>query len=214
MEERFDDISIPDSRILEEIIEGNEAAVGMLFVRYNKMVYCQAYRILCNEDDALDVCHDAFLRFLSFAEKNKTALENVPAYLRKISLNLSLDLVRRRKRQSLADKIPLLSLFWNKSSKKPWNSIAEQELHDVLMRAILTLSDVQQKMVVLRHFEDLKLMEIASVCECTVGSVKKNLFRAYEKLRKNMDKKKAHDMMASDIPFDFSKMKLSESDYE
>lgn len=207
-------MDITDNEIIAEIIEGQEQAVSRFFEKYKKLIYSQAFRIVQNKEDAFDIVHDCFIKFLDLLEKKKIFTDNIPALLRKISLNMALDMVRARKRQNLIKKVPFVQFFWNKNMEEPWQKIARIELHNELTQLIFQLSSMQQKIIFLRYFEGLKIIEIAEICECTTGAVKKNLNRAQLKLRTLMKNKKSEDYFDSDTFMEFKNVRLLENELE
>ena len=52
-----------------------------------------------------------------------------------------------------------------------------------LMEAVLKLPPRQREIIMLRHYEDLSLQEIAEVQGCALGTVKSSLHRAIASLK-------------------------------
>jgi len=92
--------------------------------------------------------------------------------------------------------------------------MVQKELHNELMKVILKLSPIQQKIICLRHFEELKISEIATVCSCTIGTVKQHLHRAYKKLQNTMDKDIAKDFLKIDNKAGINYVAVLEKEYE
>jgi RNA polymerase sigma-70 factor (ECF subfamily) len=62
----------------------------------------------------------------------------------------------------------------------------DSEISEQVQIAMNQLSPKQKMVFVMRHFEGYKLREIASMMKCTEGTVKKYLFTATERMRKNL----------------------------
>ena len=60
------------------------------------------------------------------------------------------------------------------------------ELRGHINEAIETLSPKQKMAFTLKHFQDLKIREIAKLMNCTDGAVKKYLFIATNKLKEEL----------------------------
>ena len=61
--------------------------------------------------------------------------------------------------------------------------MARKEVQAMIQTALKALSAKQHLAISLRYFEGFSLREIATVLECSEGSVKSTLFRSLEKLR-------------------------------
>jgi RNA polymerase sigma-70 factor (ECF subfamily) len=70
------------------------------------------------------------------------------------------------------------------SDETPGVAIAQEELAVELRRAVESLPEKHRVVLLLRFFEDASLEEIASVLDCSVGTVKSRLHHALEKLRR------------------------------
>jgi RNA polymerase sigma-70 factor (ECF subfamily) len=66
----------------------------------------------------------------------------------------------------------------------PAGAVEQQELAGELRRAIETLPPKHRDVILLRFFEDASLRDMASVLDCSAGTVKSRLHHALEKLRK------------------------------
>lgn len=63
----------------------------------------------------------------------------------------------------------------------------EDQMEDLdLRRALKKLSEMEQRIVVLRYFEEEKLTAIAKIMDLKESTVKSSLYRAVEKLKKYM----------------------------
>ncbi len=184
------------NQITKTIIqENNNDELTLIFNQYRTMVYCQIYRIVKNKEDALDLTHDCFIKYMIKKEEMKESIFNTGGLLRKIALNLALDFVRAKNRHRILEKIPFINIFNKRSYTNPRQKIANKELHIDLMNMIMHLSPSQQKIICLRYFEELRLNEIADILNCSIGTVKKNINRAYIKLRKLINNKELKDYL-------------------
>ncbi|GAB4316322.1 MAG: RNA polymerase sigma factor [Candidatus Sumerlaeia bacterium] len=173
-----------DARLIAEVIEGNEDAFSALFEKYRTLVYCQAYRLVLDSEDALDIVQDTFIKLIGVIEQKGLNIQNLPAFLRRMALNEALDFLRARRRKAVFNRMLFRDQACRAAPALQGEHAARRELHDALIQAVLRLSPLQQRVVCLRHFEDLRIAEIAEICGCSVGAVKQHLHRAYQKLRR------------------------------
>lgn len=148
-------------------------------INNEKLFYRLAYSYVKNIDDAIDVVQESILKaFLSI-----DSLKNfnyIKTWFYRIIVNVSLDFLRKRKREIIIDEEYLLS---NDTS-----TIDHYKDID-LKRALDALPEKYRSIIVLRFFEDLKLEEISEILKVNVNTVKTRLYKALQMLRLSMDDK-------------------------
>jgi RNA polymerase sigma-70 factor (ECF subfamily) len=160
---------------------GDREAFAALFEQYKNLVYKTAYLILDDAVEAEDVLQEVFLlvyKSLSSFDPRKGAFTT---WLHRITLNSCLNHRRKRHPSSLEDVSHILV------SEFPGEQLAESES---ILRAMHTLSDKQQAVIVLRYYWDLPYAEIASILEIPLGTVKSRLDLGLKTLRKALEEQK------------------------
>ena len=132
-------------------------------------LYRLAYSYVKNPDDAMDVVQESAYKAILHADEMRFR-ETVKGWLCRIVVNTALDLIRRRKRESLTEEIP------ETGREDTYENI------DV-MRALDTLDEREKTVVMLRFFQDMKLSEISSIIGESLSSVKSILYRSLRKLK-------------------------------
>ena len=132
-------------------------------------LYRLAYSYVKNSDDAMDVVQESAYKAILHADEMRFR-ETVKGWLCRIVVNTALDLIRRRKRESLTEEIP------ETGREDTYENI------DV-MRALDTLDEREKTVVMLRFFQDMKLSEISSITGESLSSVKSILYRSLRKLK-------------------------------
>jgi RNA polymerase sigma-70 factor (sigma-E family) len=125
---------------------------------------------------AEDIVHDAFVS----SGDRIAGLEPDAArrYLRRVVINAWRSQERRRRFQ--LRRAPLLDV--------PTSVDADQSDRLALWADVLRLPARQRAVVVLRFYEDLPEREIADALDCAVGTVKSQLSRGLDKLRKGVER--------------------------
>jgi RNA polymerase sigma-70 factor (sigma-E family) len=98
-------------------------------------------------------------------------------YVRKILVNASIDRrrwLRRRGEQPLDSSSPILA------AEDESGTVVNR---DLLLRSLASLPQRQRAVLVLRYWEDLSEIEIASTLGCSVGTVKSQASRGLARLR-------------------------------
>jgi RNA polymerase sigma-70 factor (ECF subfamily) len=172
-----------DQVLVEQVCEGDLDAYRVLVERYQKYAYQVAYRILRRHHDAEDASQEAFVRIYQTI-RNFRREAKFSTYLYRTVVNLSLNALRRRERESVNENPGIEA--WQETNKDLAESpkIELIDLRDHLHRAIARLSQKQQAILVLRHYEGLSTREVSEILNCSEGTVKQQLHRAVVKLQK------------------------------
>lgn len=142
-----------------------------------KLFYRLAYSYVKNSDDALDVVQESIFKAFSSIDSLKN-FSYMKTWFYRIIVNVSLDFLRKRKREVITDEEFLLSND---------TGTVDHYIDIDLKRALENLPVKYRSIVVLRFFEDLKLEEIAEILNENVNTVKTRLYKALHMLRISMN---------------------------
>ena len=174
-----------DSELVRQCLDGEPDAFDALVARHHRGIYNMVYRMLGNAEDASDVTQETFLRAYTRLETFKPG-HSFLAWVRRIASNLVIDHVRRRRApevsldqhleagRQLADPGPAAS---------PAERLEMAEDSRRVLSAVQELPPKQRAVLVLRHVEGLKLVEIARTLRMPIGTVKTMLFRGRAAVR-------------------------------
>jgi RNA polymerase sigma-70 factor (ECF subfamily) len=180
-----------DEEIMMEYKAGDINALEEIFQRYKKPMLNYAFKILNNYADAEDVVGEVF--YVLTSEKNNYAPQaKFSTWLYTIAHNLCIDRIRRNKRT--------FSLWFkkNKDDKEyqemdipdtkflPNVPLEEKDASFFVKRSIEKLPLEQKEAIVLREYHSLNYEDISKVLNCSVEKVKILIFRARERLRKEL----------------------------
>ena len=180
-----------DQLLMREVASGDEAAFSRLVDAHNGAVINTCYRILGSREDAEDVAMDVFVRVhrnaASFRGDSKLS-----TWLYRISVNLSLNHLRKRRRDrylgflSLSEPAGKLAARAARApeSRRPDRELEAGERSRVLNDALAALPDNQRAAIVLHKFEGLSQDDVASVLGVTPGAVESLVHRAKQTLCK------------------------------
>ena len=187
----LDDTHTPYSDRADEALamacqSGDSNAFEEIVYRYQHLMYRVAFRMTSNQEDAMDATQDALVKAWQNIQKWKPT-HTFRSWLLRLTANQAVDQARKsnRKRQkevAVDSWTPEMEAAGSDAQSKvtPDSAQFEQRLNLALQR----VSDMQRKVFIMRHFEQMSLKEISDVLECTTGSVKVHLHRAVKKLRK------------------------------
>lgn len=149
------------------------AETERLLMENYERYYRLAFKVMGNEEDALDVVQESAYRAIKNCGivKNKDYLST---WIYRIVVNTSLDMLRKRKRETPVQEMPEMP--------------SEDRYPDLDLRNMLNLLDEKSRtLIILRYFEDLKLEDIADITGENLNTVKARLYRTLKKLRLGLE---------------------------
>ena len=163
-----------DERLLRDARNGKEAAFLRLFDDHHIPLCRFAYRLTGSAADAEDIVQECFLALLrpecSF-DPSRTA---VRTYLFGAVRNQALKKMRQREGGEVPD---------TPDRNTPEVEMLRDELARAVAEAIGRLPETQREVLLLAHYEQMPLAEIAEVTELEVTTVKSRLQRARATLK-------------------------------
>ena len=176
---------------------GDTAAFKILFQRYHRRAYSVAYSMVHNQDDALDIVQEGFIkahRYLPKFEGNSSFY----TWFYRIVMNLSIDHLRKHKRQRHVELNDVASNLEHESADDallphilghhPGKALIRREIREKIAEALDTLSESHRSVLIMRELEGCSYQEMADVLNCSKGTIMSRLFHA----RKNMQKQLIH----------------------
>ena len=181
-----------DADLIARFLEGQVTAFNTLVWRWQDRLYNFVLRYVGNREEARDLCQQIFIRvYRSLGDLRNP--ERFSTWIYQIALNTCRDQLRQRQRH------PNLSLdHFEEEHGQPHPSLEqvdaqsppadaqahEQDLRDLLSRALQTIPEEQRVVVVMKEYQNLKFTEIAAVLEAPVNTVKSRLYYGLKGLRK------------------------------
>lgn len=178
-----------EALLIEDLREGDMTALAILVEKYKRLVYRIAIQITRNHEDANDVMQDAFLKvYESIHSFRKEA--TFETWLYRIVVNHAMNLVKRRKRRresplSATSDTEIRSDLRRDADlvNNPHLEVEKKELQKWVTQAVESLPVKHRTVVILHEFEGLTHSEIASILNCSEGTVRSRLHYARKKLR-------------------------------
>lgn len=156
--------------------KGNDKAFFKIFQQYEEDMYRMAFLYVKNENDALDVVQEVAYQ----AFKNIQTLKN-PAYFKtwliRITMNCAMNLVGKNKK--------VIHLTPEQGTLIP--SEEEDVPLSLTLESLMNVLEENEKSIVyLRFYQQYTFKEIAEILDIPLGTSKSILYRALEKLRKEL----------------------------
>ena len=177
---------MPDSEqhLIQRAQKGDSEAFAALVTEHQRYVYNLALRLLNNEEEALDLAQETFVRAWT-ALPNFRGQSQFRTWLYRIVTNLCYNRLPnlRRSLTELGDDIIAELPETDLAFDNPAYSLESRELRTYLHQAIDRLDENYRLLISLRYQNELSYEEIATVLGISVGTVKSRIARAREALR-------------------------------
>ncbi len=170
---REDSESLSEREIIERVRLGDREAYRHIVTRYMTRAYSIALGYVHNQQDALDLSQDCFVKIFRKLKRYDPRRPFFP-WMYEILKNLCLDHLRSRKKKT---EIPLEGL----QIAGPGGE--DRDVKAVVWRGIDALSGDHKEIILLRYFHQYSYKEIAEMTGRPVGTVMSSLFYAKAKLR-------------------------------
>jgi RNA polymerase sigma-70 factor (ECF subfamily) len=173
-----------EGELIRRSRKGDGRAFSTLVERYQRRVTGVAMAVVHNQDDALEIAQEAFVRAYQSLGKFEER-SSFSTWLYRITANLAIDFRRREGRQVVLrgeegekelGRIP-------SSTGDSFTETARGELGHRLSAALEELTPEHRAVILLREVEGLSYDEISDVLDCPRGTVMSRLHYARGHLR-------------------------------
>lgn len=178
----------PEQSLIQRAQKGDHEAFAALVSEHQRYVYNLALRLLKNEEEALDLAQETFVRAWT-ALPNFRGQSQFRTWLYRIVTNLCYNRLPklRRSLNELGDDVIAEIPETETHFDNPAHSVESRELRSYLHQAIDRLDEHYRLLISLRYQNELSYEEIAVMLNLPLGTVKTGLFRAKEQLRRALE---------------------------
>ena len=175
-----------DVELIRAINDGRQDLFYELVNRYEKSLYNFGLRMCDNPSDAEDMVQDTFLNVFKYLDgfRFETKFKN---WLYRVATSACLKKKRRSKfapdrELSLDAFLPAdestVSMDLPRWASQPLDQLLDDELGDVIRKALLELPEKYRLVIVLRDVEGFTTQEAAEILDLTPTNIKVRLHRA------------------------------------
>ena len=185
-------MTVTDEELVARSVAGDSDSFNQLIIRWERPIYALAYRQIGREDDARDVCQEAFLRAFRALPGFKGQAK-FSSWLYRITLNLCRDWMRRQRRSPFVQvpegvDVSDLAAVQASPSESIEDVIGRKDLSRHVARAMQTLPHYQRSAILLKEYHDLTFQEIAELQVCPLSTVKTRLYQGLTVLRRELER--------------------------
>jgi len=176
-----------DADLVRLAQKGDMQAFEELVARHRDRVYARAYSMMRNEDEALDLSQDAWVKGWQRLGQFQGDSSFV-TWMTRIVINLCLDQLRKLKRkraeslEAMEEESGGVERQMPVISPNPTEGLERAELQERINRALGQLSEEHRTVLILHEFEEMEYKEIARHMKCSIGTVMSRLFYARRRM--------------------------------
>ncbi|HSM55117.1 MAG TPA: sigma-70 family RNA polymerase sigma factor [Candidatus Sulfomarinibacteraceae bacterium] len=170
-----------EGHLVEQAINGDGAAYGVLYERYLDAIYRFIYFRVGSGPEAEDLTEEVFVKaWEAIPDFTPDTEQSFSTWLYRIAHNLVIDYHRKRRPQSWTSEQLALE-----ESKNPSVEDAAHQRQDAALvaQAVQRLNEVEQQVIILRFVEGLSHSEIAEIIGKSEGASRIIQHRALSNLR-------------------------------
>ena len=166
--------------------QDDHAAFALLVERWREKIRQLCIRMTGNVHTGDDLAQEVFARVFD-RRRDFRAASKFSTWLWRIAVNRCYDELRRPANrattESLDDESSTVVLDINVAdARTPRDTLAMQEEAELVRQGLMRLPETYRTVLVLRHYENLKLREIAEVLEVPEGTVSSRMAEALTRL--------------------------------
>lgn len=179
-----------DHSIVRAVLAGDKDAYGALVRAHSTAVFRVAFRITGNEADAEEVVQETFLRAYQRLESYQQR-SAFGTWIYRIAVNCALNRISQpgiEAEYRHGDETDPQEKTVQVAAKDadPERALLSREITAAQELAMQRLTPTERTSFVLRHLEDRSMNEIAEVLGIAPNAAKQSVFRAVQKLRREL----------------------------
>ena len=184
-----------DKNLIDAHLQGDSTAFGELVRRYGDSLLGYLTKICRNREQAKDLFQETFRKVHEKAHALKSS--HFKSWLYTIATRVAMDSLRKSSRVrmvSLNDKVDcdgdncpeLGAVALVDETHDPSAEAVKAEQKQQVRRAVESLPDRQRVTLVLAYYQGLTYREVATALDCSIGTVKTQMFRALRTLAQRL----------------------------
>lgn len=180
-----------DQILVDEILKGKTEVYEFLILKYQKQLFSTVFNIVKDEDLAMDIVQEAFLKAYEGLPNLRNKDQFYP-WIKRIAINESLMKFDRNKRfvDMYNEDQDEDDYFFNSITDEtnPEKELLEEEIRRYIRKYVDSLPSKLRTVIILREVEDMSYEEIADILQIPIGTVRSRLFNARQIIKERLIK--------------------------
>lgn len=181
-----------DTSDMHALRGGDDLALNRIMARHRDKIFHYLIRLLQDEEEALDLAQETFVRVYLNREKFNPK-NRFSSWMYAIATNLARDRIRWLGRHwnvsleaPMANTEATIADFLKEPRLAPNESLERDEQVNQVKEALAEIPEELRTPLVLVEYEDMSQAEVAAVLNCTPKAVENRLYRARKLLREKL----------------------------
>ena len=163
---------------------GCRASFGELVEQFETTVYSIALRRLRNATEAAELTQDVFVQAMRKLDQLREP-ERFPGWLRRITVRLAIN--RSVRRPPVIAQDPMTFGAVHSDTQTPLEELMTGERKEQVIGGLKRLRDLDRRTLMAFYFEGQSLIEMSDQFHSPVGTIKRRLHTARNRLRQELD---------------------------
>ncbi len=172
-----------DKQTVQRASQGDKQAFRLIVLHYAQAVNRLAYRYTADASYAEDIAQETFIKAFQAINRYQPQAK-FSTWLLRITTNSAIDYLRKANRQ-MATSLDTEDLQHD-IPDHGLNTEDHLDLNQRLSKAMSDLSDVERLAITMKHHQGYSIDETAKVLNIKSNACKQTIFRAVQKLRKQL----------------------------
>lgn len=174
-----------ERKLVEAAQNGDKKAFGNLIRLHQKKLFRYIYGLVGSFDQAEDIVQESFVKAYGALRTFKPEYAFYP-WLSTIARNLAFSQVNREERKESLDTLTDKGFDRPSDDLGPLDKLLDDESQKRFYKALMAMPVTYRSVFVLRHFENMDYVEIASYLKIPPGTVDSRLYRARKYLMEEL----------------------------
>jgi len=172
-----------DDQTVQRATQGNKQAFRLIVLHYAEAVNRLAYRYTADASYAEDIAQETFIKAFQAISRYQPQAK-FSTWLLRITTNSAIDYLRKTNRQMA---VSLDQDYHQVEDTTPSLGTDDRlDLNQRLNHALADLSNVERLAITMKHHQGYSIDETAQVLNLKSNACKQTIFRAVQKLRKQL----------------------------
>lgn len=159
---------------------GDREAFSLLVTKLERSVFAIVFRRLRNRSESLEVTQDVFMQVLRKLPQLREP-ERFPGWLRRIAVRMAINRAVRRPRELASEGTTLGAV--SSRIDTPLERVLKNEKADQVRDSLDQLRELDRQTLVAFYFEGQSLQEMSNEFSSPIGTIKRRLHTARNRLR-------------------------------
>ncbi|MCL2436959.1 MAG: RNA polymerase sigma factor [Clostridiales bacterium] len=185
---KMGDIDQTEKELIQKAKQGDQDSFEALILSCKEKAYNIALRYMQNEEDALDAVQESFIKIFRHLPKfNEQSRFDTWVY--RIVVNACNDMLRKSKKMKVIDTVYKneededIAFEIADKAPGPDGLLEKKEESEYIVQCLDKLSTEYKEVLILRDLNGFSYDEIASILDCSIGTVKSKISRARQKFK-------------------------------